>query len=313
MMISPEYFYEENLKGKSEREILTVIRDLKREIGRLKKIMEHTDYVQTICPGEDVQISCSRDYLERAKQALAEVGGTYTPSQAELRAEKFNANLPYICRVEFNVNGYFRGYEERTYVIKDDEVITFADTCSSTMPPAEPFDDDEEEMDKETLFDGLARLHIGEWRREYAPTRFDIAIRYSFSWNLNIYFSNGAKPVKIDGHNNYPYNFEQLLELFNVELFTIDDFRGTSDQKTIHEKWGEGGPTILLPKKLTKLKNNGNSKKRIAKAEENSPSDFWSDVARPKWYDRLVGTPYDTVDNSCEYGDGNSFLDDYDE
>ena len=35
MMISPETFYEENLKGKSAEEILRVIKSLKREINRL--------------------------------------------------------------------------------------------------------------------------------------------------------------------------------------------------------------------------------------------------------------------------------------
>ena len=41
MMICPETFYDENLKGKSEREIHAVIRGLKQKIGRLKNIMEH--------------------------------------------------------------------------------------------------------------------------------------------------------------------------------------------------------------------------------------------------------------------------------
>ena len=37
MMTSPEYYYEEFLQGKSEKEIRAVIRRLKREIGRLKE------------------------------------------------------------------------------------------------------------------------------------------------------------------------------------------------------------------------------------------------------------------------------------
>lgn len=37
MMISPEGYYEEYLKGKSEEQIITVICGLKQEIGRLKK------------------------------------------------------------------------------------------------------------------------------------------------------------------------------------------------------------------------------------------------------------------------------------
>ena len=232
MMISPETFYEENLKGKSAEKILSVIRGLKQTIGCLKDIMEHPDYVKTMCPSEDVQISCNREYLRRAKQALAEVGGKYTPSHAELKAEKFNANLPYVCRVEFEIHGYLSGCEERTYVIEDGKVITKAYMHIPTIPSEEQFCD----LDKDTLINGLADLHIGEWRREYDPMRFDIAIDDGFTWYLNIYFSNGARPVKIDGCNNYPYNFAELLELFQIELATMDELRG--------EEWEESDSTI---------------------------------------------------------------------
>ena len=221
MMICPETFYNENLKGISEGEILAVIRGLKREIGRLKNIIEHPNYQCMEHPSENTRIWCNRLYLERAKQALVEVGGTYTPSQSELRVEKFNANLPSVCRVEFNISGYATGFEERTYVIAGEKVITTANSECYTKPP-EPSEYEDEEMDKETLLDGLADLHIGEWRREYDPKHFDFAICDGVSWYLNIYFSNGQRPVKIDGCNSYPYNFERLLELFNIQLFSAE-------------------------------------------------------------------------------------------
>ena len=40
MMISPEGYYEVNLKGKSQQDILKEIRSLKREINQLKRYME---------------------------------------------------------------------------------------------------------------------------------------------------------------------------------------------------------------------------------------------------------------------------------
>ena len=220
MMISPETFYDENLKGKNEREILSVIRRLKQEIGRLKNVMEHPDYVKTMCPGEDVQISCNRMYLERAKQALTEVGGTYTTSAAEWRAQKIHASLFSIFKVEFSINGYSTGLEERTYFIDGDKVTTTTGRVSYKKPP-ELVKYKDEEMDKDTLISGLADLHIGEWRREYNPKHFDFAICNGVSWYLNIYFSNGQRPVKIDGCNAYPYNFERLLELFKIKLFML--------------------------------------------------------------------------------------------
>ena len=86
MMICPETFYEYNLKGKTVDQIMTVIRSLKQQIGKLKNTMEHPDYVSMICPSESTQLWCTRLYLERAKEALVEAGGTYIPSQAELKA-----------------------------------------------------------------------------------------------------------------------------------------------------------------------------------------------------------------------------------
>ena len=54
MMISPEWYYEENLKGKTAKEIMTAIRGLKKQIGHLKNVMEHPEYINTICPSEAV-------------------------------------------------------------------------------------------------------------------------------------------------------------------------------------------------------------------------------------------------------------------
>lgn len=79
MMISPEGYYEEYLKGKTAAQILTTIRGLKNEIGHLKNTMEHPNYgIEPImCPSEFIRLSCTRLYLECAKKAFEEAGGTY--------------------------------------------------------------------------------------------------------------------------------------------------------------------------------------------------------------------------------------------
>ena len=35
-------------------------------------------------------------------------------------------------------------------------------------------------------------------------------------WSLEIQFSNGYKTVKIEGDNDYPYNFDELQELLGA-------------------------------------------------------------------------------------------------
>ena len=216
MMISPETFYEMNLKGKKADQIMTVIRGLKQEIGRLKNVVEHPDYVCLIKPSERTRISCSQDYLERAKQALVEVGGTYIPSAAEKKEIEFNENIQYINKVEFCIGGYFGGYETKTYTIDGNKVHTHTEH-SLILEPSNIGDFEIEEIDKDYLFEMLQRLHIGGWRKNYNTRRFGYMVCDGTQWDLKIYFSNNHKPVKIYGDNAYPYNFNQLLELFEVE------------------------------------------------------------------------------------------------
>lgn len=118
MMISPERYYEEYLKGKTKEQIMTAIRGLKQEIGRLRNTMESPDYVQEIImhPSEDTRLHWTREYLERAKQAYAEAGGTYTLSKSEEMATYYVSNIDAICKITFSIGGFFGGY--RSYVVE---------------------------------------------------------------------------------------------------------------------------------------------------------------------------------------------------
>ena len=72
MMISPETYYEEYLQGKSKFAILQEISLLKREIDRLKEVMESDENSPEamIMPSPLTRIKCSREYLEMAKLAF---------------------------------------------------------------------------------------------------------------------------------------------------------------------------------------------------------------------------------------------------
>lgn len=126
MMISPEGYYEDFLKGKNEKQLMTTIRGLKQEIGRLKSTMEDPSYgdESLMEPSESTRLWCTRLYLERAKEALMEIGGTYKPSQAELRSDSFDASIPAITKVVFCIGGFFGGYETRTVTL-DEKYLHF--------------------------------------------------------------------------------------------------------------------------------------------------------------------------------------------
>ena len=136
MMISPESYYEENLKNKSADEIITKIRGLKKQIGHLKNKMEHPEYryADMIDPSEPVQLHWTKEYLARAIQALEDAGGTYIPSKAEKNAAAFDENIPHISKIIFSIGGFFTGNNEYVISITDPIIATKKTMWSDEMP-----------------------------------------------------------------------------------------------------------------------------------------------------------------------------------
>ena len=110
MMICTQTFYKANLQDKTPEQIMKVIRSLKREIGRLKSVVEDPSYKPKMQPSEKVKIACMQDYLHTAKQAYAKAGGIYIPSAAEKREMELEADLSYISSISFNVQSFFDGF-----------------------------------------------------------------------------------------------------------------------------------------------------------------------------------------------------------
>ena len=222
MMISPESFYENYLKDKTVDEIHSTIRGLKNEIGRLKNIVEHPEYVCTIHPSEKVRISCNREYLERAKQALADMGIEYEPSKSELKAVEFNENIQYITSVTLSIGGYFYGNDEYKVTLTDNDALFSFGHSDIPLQPDEITVMDID-ITKEEFFEDLRKLRIGEWRKNYNTRRFGYGVCDGTQWSLEINYSNGIKTVKIYGDNAYPYNFDDLKALMGCDNLEEDD------------------------------------------------------------------------------------------
>lgn len=93
---------------------------------------------------------------------------------------------------------------------KDVEHSLILKPSNFCIPPDYP-------VGKEEFLDGLRELHIGEWRSNYDPRRFGYEVLNGTQWELEIFFSDGHKPMKICGSNSYPYNFNKFLELLGIE------------------------------------------------------------------------------------------------
>lgn len=224
MMISPEAYYGEYLKGKTKEEIMTAIRGLKQEIGHLKNSMENPDYgvKPIIHPSEDTRIYWKREYLKKAKQAYAEAGGTYTLSKSEEKVADFDANIESISKITFNIGGYFGGY--RSYIVElSEELKAYTKFWEDEEPLLLLDDDNEEPFTKNTFIAALKELHIGEWRRRYSTKRFGYMVLDGTQWELEFEYNNDHKPVRFDGDNSYPYNFDKFQMLFGIDVTEEDE------------------------------------------------------------------------------------------
>ena len=222
-MLRPDAYYETHLEGKTEKEILSVLRGLKNEIGRLKNIMEHPDFSvrPQMHPTEDEQIHFNRMYLERAKQALLEMGAAYTPSQAEQKAQQFQEHIDCIKKIKLVLGGYLSGYGTYTISIDQEHIHYNAKHTFMEKLPNLPNTTDYP-MPKAEFLEKLRTLFIGEWRTNYTCERFGILVMDGIDWSLEFEYLSGIKPARYHGSNAYPYNFEKCMELFGINEYLKD-------------------------------------------------------------------------------------------
>lgn len=224
MMLSPESYEKFYLKGKTKEQLLTKIRGLKQEIGRLKNRMEHPDYGNylVVQPNEDTRLKMTRAYLERAKKAYREAGGEYVLSQAEQQALDFNRRLEDISCVKFTIGGFHQGHKR--YIIDLSEgmhvTVEFWDEAQSVQlfhPVTE------RPLTREGFLATLLDLRIGEWRSNYSPRRFGHMIMDGTQWELEIDYVNHPKSFYSAGSNSYPYNFDKWEKVFGIKESSVGE------------------------------------------------------------------------------------------
>lgn len=211
MMIGPEAYYEFNLKGKTADQIMTKIRSLRREIARLKRGLEHPDYVRKRKPSELTQLSCTQQYLERAKQALIDDGGVYAPTKTEEKIAAFNERLANISKVTFVIGGYLTGCETKVVTVAQNSLHLWTEKFHAVLKTPEV----EYSCDVQSFIDNLRSIELGGWRKWYDTERYGIMVLDGTQWELCLSFNDGQLDIKFCGSNAYPYNFGKLQELFD--------------------------------------------------------------------------------------------------
>ena len=117
-------------------------------------------------------------------------------------------HIPSIDKIVFSIGGFFDGYETRT-VLLDGEAVRM--TVTHSLHPEER--EIALSLTKTEFLNRLRELHIEGWKSKY----IDPDILDGTQWELEIYFSDGYKPVTIAGSNAYPDNFAELERLFGIE------------------------------------------------------------------------------------------------
>lgn len=207
MMISPESYYELNLKGKSKTAIQKEIQELRKEIQRLKDIIENPNYEFEVHykPSPETQLQCIRQYLGIAKKAFIEAGGVYKPSRQEKKNEEFISNLEDIKSIKFKYDGFFQGY--KTYLVEFHETsATLSKSYFDTLI-------DVSEINKNDFINSLKNIYIGEWLKEYTPYRFGIEVLDGIQWSITFKYNNHKK-IDYCGDNCFPFSFKEFYALF---------------------------------------------------------------------------------------------------
>ena len=214
MMISPEVYYQMNLKDKSQPEILKEIRSLKREINQLRRDLEECSLEpEPFFPSRLTRLKCNREYLDRAILTYEETGGKYVLTKDEKKSRDFDRALDSLHKLVFSIGGYFGGFETKTYTVIGDKVVLKAEHTFKRLPViCYP-------LTKEEFVSGLKEIHIGEWRKSYcAPHELD-----GTQWEMEIYFEGNRKAVRISGSNAFPYNFIDLKEFLEIDEEDAED------------------------------------------------------------------------------------------
>ena len=207
MMVSPQNIYEE-LKSKSNNEVLLELRKFRREISRLKKVLENPVIeVPTMHPSPDVQIKCIRQYINEAKRILIERGVEYTLTQAEQKSFDFVAKLSELTQIRIRFSGLFAG--SKSYIItlgESSQAVSYGVGYEFTEVHCWKI-----EMSKAEFLSELEELYIGEWKSWYPSPILD-----GVQWEVKFTYANGSQR-QFAGSNAYPYNFDCFTKLLTID------------------------------------------------------------------------------------------------
>lgn len=209
-MMTLQQFREHVLTGKTVEELYSLIEDFKIEKVFLKVGIEQKNIVSFTLPPETMmtKINNYRLYIQETYDQIEKMGGTSNRTADEAFALKFQENLENIDQIDYQIGGYFEGYEDYKMQFEDNKAVFTKDDGSPKQVV----------MDKDTCLNDLRELYMGEWRELYQADDYGQDISDGTSWSVAIYYKNGMETVGFEGNNAFPYNFGHFNNLITGGL-----------------------------------------------------------------------------------------------
>lgn len=237
MMISPMEFYERYIDGKSIDEVRKIINKLRKENRDLIKILEDPRLiVSPICaPHPKTKISMNLEYINEARNYIFEKNGELYMNKKEENAFIFSQSIEHIDTISLLITSFSSPKEPIIIKFVGDMVVSvprwYLEEFEYEISKFNEFDISEKERitilsqneyitvlhtTKQVFLRSFDELNIGAWDKTYSTLKYDMEILDGTQWELTITYKSG-KVAKYGGSNAYPYNFDDLCQLFGID------------------------------------------------------------------------------------------------
>ena len=131
------------------------------------------------------------------------------------KQDLFDESIPEIRSMTLEIGGFLQGHVIYTLSVCEGNVVqSVEDYAFSSFK--ETADGSNMEYTTEEFIEAVRDLHLGEWRKSYTTEHFGIVVLDGTQWSMKIDYGGKLKPIVFEGDNAFPYNFEQVKELFGI-------------------------------------------------------------------------------------------------
>ena len=203
-------YYEDRLDTDNLFQLESEIERAKREIKKLKKIIEAPDYCLGRCPSEDVFLSMEQGVLHQAKEKYISLGGVYFKDLEELREEEVVNNLNNLVKIELVKQSFNSSKQKVTIILEEEKPKIYIDNCEFIRDSMFSCI-----FNKESIINLLKYYKVGEWKDFYSLEGYNMQILDGEVWQVKFVFSKGEDRV-CGGYCVYPWNFKDFLGIFGL-------------------------------------------------------------------------------------------------